>query len=509
MQEKKTDSSKRSLKGMMLVAIISLVSVAPVFLSHYIPCVDMPQHSGQVAAFEAMQHSANYPWSTWFTTHWFTPYLLGYLLMIGFSHLTNIVMASKIVVALALWGLPMSTALLLREVGNDPRLGFLTLPTLYGFTFSFGFLNFLIAIPIGLLFMAWLVRYQNNSNRLGFLVAAIGINLLFFCHVIIWGLFFGIALVFIWSKTSTWKVFLQRIAPLLSSLPLVLFWFVDKLLGTEIHGGGVGVTNFPLGWWRIDIFPLLIGSNRAVFNTGFGVFLLAAPWMLGYRLRATLSNLFPLLCCSLILFLGPHALFGISYIYERFAPLFIPFYLFALQPGHNSESTKSLSDPVWLGTLAFLVVFILNEVVLMSGFAAETADFHAVLTKMQPGQRTLSMVFMRNSLFSSAPVYLHFPLWYQATKDGLVDYNFGTGFMMLLQFNSNNVPANISGFEWNPQSFDWKRTQGYRYHYFMVRAPFNLDRFIFRSNICHIRLLTHAGTWWVYEQVAPTDSCPN
>jgi hypothetical protein len=58
-------------------------------------------------------------------------------------------------------------------------------------------------------------------------------------------------------------------------------------------------------------------------------------------------------------------------------------------------------------------------------FAKETASFDEVLAATKPGYRALGLILYDESpAFMGFSVYGNFPVWYQAEKHGLVDYNF-------------------------------------------------------------------------------------
>src|SRR5690348_6995364 len=140
--------SKRS-QNVLLVAIVSALATIPVWLPAFPPMTDLPQHAAQVAMLREMSQPA-FPYRHLFEINWFTPYLVGYLLVYAFTGILGIVVACKLVVSLAIAGIPIATAVLILETGGDSRWALLSVPAMYGFDFQWGFLNFLVAVPLGL-----------------------------------------------------------------------------------------------------------------------------------------------------------------------------------------------------------------------------------------------------------------------------------------------------------------------------------------------------------------------
>src|SRR5690606_13941411 len=146
------------------LALASALATTPVWMVTFPPMVDLPQHAAQVALLSEVGNP-DFPLGSLFELNWFTPYLLGYLLIHALTLLIGLVPAVKTVVALALAALPLTTALLLRETGADTRWALLVIPTLYGFTYQWGLLNFLVAAPVGLVFLAIAIRHSRHPTR--------------------------------------------------------------------------------------------------------------------------------------------------------------------------------------------------------------------------------------------------------------------------------------------------------------------------------------------------------
>jgi hypothetical protein len=98
--------------------------------------------------------------------------------------------------------------------------------------------------------------------------------------------------------------------------------------------------------------------------------------------------------------------------------------------------------------------------------------------------------------------YWHFPLWYQAEKDGFVDFN-AAGFLpQVVRYRADRMPTWFAGprFEWqHADTFDWARHQGETYRYFFVRTTEPLRHDYFPTGRCAPVLLKSAGKWSLFE----------
>jgi hypothetical protein len=137
-------------------------------------------------------------------------------------------------------------------------------------------------------------------------------------------------------------------------------------------------------------------------------------------------------------------------------------------------------------------------------FNSEIKGFPEILASMEPGQRVLSLIFDRHDPAAIAPVFLHFPAWYSAQKQGVVDVNFALFNVEPVTYRRENPPAVKLGFEWNPEKFDWRANHGELYRYFLVRTPPDLHyedikEFLFKGATCPISLRYRENGWWLYE----------
>lgn len=499
-----------------------LLSGLPVWLPHFPPMVDLPQHAAQVSLL-LNRNTADFPFTDLFELHLFTPYLLGYGLIYAVAPLLGIVAACKLIIWLALASFALSTRFFLRQAGADPYWAWLTFPVLYGFTYQWGLLIFLVAAPLGILFLGLVWRQKAQPDLRSALLITLILYALFFCHALVLGFFSLIALAYWLFSTSRLRDFIKCAWPLLALAPLVLTWLVV----TSQHP----LANFPIGWdlswthtvddyyvyiaswanqqdpgWgRINgFFPRLLGVRPDMIATLFGMLLFALPFLAGGRISRTRVRLVPVAAITLVLLLLPTFLLGNMYTFQRFTYLAMPLFLVMIDAAiisNKLQNTLRLLAPL----LAFGWIGFMSSHALQ--FNKDADGFDTVLSQMEPGKRALSFVFRRDDSYSIAPTFLHFPAWYSATHAGVSDPSFAVTFVQPVAYKPAHIPkAKFEGFEWNPQWFDWQVHEGYKYDYFIVRAPVDVGNRLFRTARCRIALTAQAGEWWLYRKEPGCDS---
>lgn len=507
-----------SRASIWILLATSVLAVLPVWIPAYPPMADLPQHAAQIALLRDLQNP-HFAYAALFRLNWFTPYLFGYLLIYVLTPLFGIVAACKLAVSLFVVGLPLSTALLLRSVDIDVFWAILCIPCAYGFAYQWGFLNFLIAAPLGIVFL-WLVMRSSTTPTLRtaalFSGSAIG---LFFCHALICA-FFGIcAVVCVVAETRSLKTTVMRVLPLTAVLPIALLWVRRTLsnpaarrpitwdlnwhntvesyyasLNQELH--------LPYaGWGRISgFFPRLLGVVPSWPYVFMGATLFLLPFCAGMRPNKRPATWVPFLLCVVVLLWCPHAVFGTEFVYQRFTMFIVPLFLLLLR---ETPVSPKIALAVRSMALVLVVALIGSAAQRAAAFSRETRGFQEALSLMQPGQRVLSLAFDHEDRVSIAPTFLHFPSWYAAQKQGVVDPSAAMMHPELVVYGEGETPeAVLWDFEWDPEEFNWSDYSGEQYRYFVVRSKVDVGPALFSQASCSVSLRLHQEEWWLYERAA-------
>ena len=108
------------------------------------------------------------------------------------------------------------------------------------------------------------------------------------------------------------------------------------------------------------------------------------------------------------------------------------------------------------------------------------------------------MVFGNTTPLFAAPVYLHFPVWYQSRHLGIVDFNFADFFSQMARYRKDAGPRITDDLGWYPTEFQWSANGGDSYDYFIVKSRLDISSEIFKEKRGAVQLVIHSGPWWLY-----------
>jgi hypothetical protein len=377
-------------------------------------------------------------------------------------------------------------------------------------------LNFLVAAPLGLVFVWLMLRQARRATTAGAIALAAMIVVLFFCHALICVFFGFIAGCILLASGKSIPSAVLRVLPLTAVLPAVLLWTLRAttqriaMWPSEWDLNWVTTSdpyyNFIARWTMTDgwgwgrtagFFPRLLGAQPGVLSTLFGVAIFALPFLARQRVTRRLTIWLPFVVCVAVLLVGPGFFYGTDFIFQRFTVFALPLFLILLEP-RPGRATPSWTWPACAALVAgWITVVSMNAI----AYEAEAAGFDEILARMEPGQRALSFAFERDSEGTIAPPFLHFPAWYSAVKRGVVDPSGAASMATPVLYRPDRRPvARPLGFEWMPAMFDWPLFRGEQYRYFIARAPIDFGPWMFRHATCNTRLVYHVNHWWLYEK---------
>ncbi|WP_157264634.1 hypothetical protein [Azohydromonas aeria] len=483
-----------------------------VWIAHYPPLGDVPQHAAQVAlALDLLQGQSR--WDQVVTFNFFTPYLIGYGLMGLFAQVMSMASAVKLVLSLSVLGFFWAASTLRRRFEAPAFLDWLLLAGFFGFAFKWGFVTFLLAAPIGIFFILKSLDFvEDSSIRRGMVLALIGV-LLFFSHGLVFVACVGIGFCYAVLGISSWRMAVVRLLPfvMLGILTLIYLRF-----SRDVAAQTTEAQPFVLEWTPRRVVRFFRyqwdTALRARLMPGYVLNCLAyalfylTPFLMGMRLRLTLRRAIPFAVMLVIGMVAPHTAMTTGFIYERFALFLMPFYVLLFAPADGPL-------PAWHERMRLLVLLAVPTILLAMTasrswgyfkFNREIRDFREVMSVIPPQQRVLSLIMDKYSRAADNPhTYLHFPAWYQAEKRGFVDANFAQWLPQIVRFRPGEARVQ-SPFEWKPYRFDWVKHRGEQYDYFVFRSVSRMFP-TFQGVPCEIRLVASAGPWAVYHR--RPDSC--
>ena len=478
------------IERMAFVATVVFAG-ATFWFSPRLPMTDLAQHAGQVAAWRDLLLGTS-KWQPLLYLNYFTPYLVGYGLALLLSFILPVSAALTLLLTLAYYGFVAACVALRQRLGSDRRLDWLFIPGVFGYAYAWGLYTFLIAAPLGVLFVLLAHRYADRPTP------ALGI-VLFLADL---ALFFSHGLVFLFANCIGGAFLLlrcRRLARLLhcpmwrpaccassmrwsacASKPTRPASLLDITWDWDL--GRLNFLIFSMGW------P--VGGIEADWNFGPLLLLaLAAPWVLGARPnRLEPTALIPLLVTLLAWALVPLAAVSTWFLYQRFAVFLLPFYALIFR-APDPAAAGGVLRLIWLPVLCWAFLAVHAERLL--AFATESAAFDEVLAVTQPGHRALGLILDPASAASgSITAYAHFPMWYQVEKRGFVDFNFAGFLPQIVRYRPEHVPPAFADrvWAWRPaKEFVWTQYQAGIYRYFFVRRKGGLAAGLFPDRAMRAR----------------------
>lgn len=474
------------------------------WISHYPAMADLPQHAAQVTALRELL-SGSSSWADVLRINLFTPYLIGYAFALPLSYVLPIPDVLKLLLSFSFYSFVGAHLLLRRHFSADPRLDWLAIPGFFGFAYLWGFFTFLLAAPLCLVLIVIADRHARDPTiSRGMLVLLVGVTI-FFSHglVFLFAGLIGASICLLRPASRAAKA--KALAPF---IPLAVICLVYVTVTSSQEAGIPDGPTAAEWWdWRLRAFvPALVFGIMPSLG-GFLVALLGAVVLLLSPLLArSVWNrqdpivLIPLGTLALVWLCMPDHVMRISFVYHRFAlfifPLFAIIFRAPAGSGDRQVDRRSIATHVFLAAICWASI-------LMHGSRAaalehERFDFDRVRAVMEPARRALYIrMGEHESSASSRLAYLHYGLWYQAENRGLVDYNFAWAPSQVVRYRVEHLPA-VSR-QWRATDFDWKRDEGWRYQYLIVRHSAPLQDAPFEMNGCPLRHLRSSGNWSVFE----------
>lgn len=481
-----------------LFVLCCILSAAPLLLSHYPPMIDVPQHAAQIATLNNLSNP-DFSYKDLYFLEWKRPYLGGYMVLWALSKLFPILTALKVLLAITVITIPLCASRLRAHFHGNPAWDWLLLPISYGFAFQWGFFNFIVGVPIVLLFLLSAFRFADAPTRRGGIWLALFANTLLFIHLLVAAFSCGLACIFIVAGHNRLKQKLLVMLPCISIVPTVVVymfgWVTSSQQAIEKGPWGLGLYRFS----EIPACAVGLTPNNPL-HAVFGVAILALPFLLGARFSRDRRRLAVFATYLAWMLFGPNYIWGNYFTYNRFSLFFIPMLLLALEqaPAHSALTENFRKALHAISVLAPVCVLLILSIEFAS-FDLETRSFQETTAAMEPGKRTLGLIVDKQSRsFGGMPMYIHYASWYQAEHDGVADFSFSLFGLLVSYKPEADIPVH-RGFEWRADTFDWERNKGWLYDYFIVRLPQDASDYFFAKADCPVTLVAHHDEWWLYQ----------
>ncbi len=479
-----------------LFAATVCMMAAILWLTPRLPLIDLPQHAAQVALWRDLL-LGNSPWAGLVHINLLTPYLIGYGLMLPLSFVMPVEAAARLVLVAALVGQIGACILLRRALGGDRRLDWLFVFGSFGFAWQWGFLTFLVAAPLGLVFL-WAALRHAREPRLDTAVVAIALGLaLLLSHGLVFLAFVAIGGLLVLSKARSWF----RANPLVALLPYATLGgacLLFRLLSAQQEGAfhhdeviyGIETWYRPIAAFVFQAGMELDGQQGVLACVAAALFI---PIVLGSAFNGRESALIAAGLALVFLALPTYA-FQTGFLFERFALFVMPFYAFQFRAVPSISARRDAAGLAFAVGASWLLLGM--EAMRLVAFAQESRPFETVLAAAEPGHRALGLIFDRDSPSAhNSFAYMHYASWYQADKHGFVDFNFAFFPPQVVRFRPAMTPPVRSMSARSSAIFDWNRTGADAYTYFFVRGDADDVATVERKSRCGLDTVAADGSW--------------
>ncbi len=512
-------------------AVVALAS--PLAQVNWLPFVDYPQHLGTIAAI----HGQGSPlFDRYFVVEYArTQYLLLYVLGDALAGPFGVEGAGRITAILSIASLPLAVASYLRAHGRPAILGALAAPiAMHAYVF-WGFLNYAAGMALGIATLAahmHLIRRPDAMRTGGFAIAAV---LTFYAHAQLYA-WMGLACVVqlavlapVIGRGRALRALGLSALGALPSIAATLFWLHQSGViergeagGRSGHAAAVAAEGGGPSFAPVaDTVRNWLSHSFDVYRDGSGVHVAVAFFfvasivlmMRGFgdaapsREEANLRSLAPewvfVLTVALYLF-GPFSYRLIEPISHRFLPLAI-----ALVPVLGPRGPLSFRRALAIAPL-LIALAITTAQVHASRFSEtdrEMGELDIALSRTEPGDRLLGLIFDPNSAVVPLPIYLHAHQYYQARVGGLACFSFVEFPKSPVQYAEGAAPPPFPPrFEWTPQRYD-DSVWGEAFDYWLVRHEPGRDapRSMFRHAAHAPELMYEGNRWSLFHRARPSD----
>jgi hypothetical protein len=474
-----------------LLLIVLLAASVP-WLSYLPPGVDLPQHAAQLRLLSDLL-LGRASLSSDLYVNWSTPYWAAYGVGTLFAVVTDSVTAIKLLLSLVV----VSTAAVWyswsRKTHTPKWLNIFVLIGLFGPAWQWGFLTFLVAVPLSLYLILRCIHLDNSRNHI--LPLTLLFCLLFVSHVLVYVFtLLACAGSIVVNARFDRQTKLRTIVGIGLSVPLCAAWLVVGMQ-TEMQMTAlptrwdIGLQRLPrLAYGMFEFFP-------SVTATVLGLVTLLIPFALGGRFANDPARIVPLAVLTLFLLFLPSTLLGNYFTFERFS-VFLPMLLAVAMRFETSTRNEFVAIA---GACAIATCSIAIAAMDARRYAPEASAFVEVSKKLQDG-KVLSMMMERDIPDRQRPPsQLHWGVWIQAMRGNWTDFNFAWFVPMVIRFHAKDRPTVDGNFVWAPERLDWEHHKASKYKYIVMNSSVDLTEQLVKTCPCSVALLARDGRVAVYE----------
>jgi hypothetical protein len=471
-----TSFPRWSLRDALLL-FLGIAATAPAWIVRHPPLEDLPTHLAILRVVHSFSDPAYGLKEDFQLNLLHTQYLLYYVFASILAYVLGVMKANIAMMCLYLGGTILAMRELLRALRKDERLAIFTMPLLVNVMFLFGFLPFLLGIPVCLLGLSAAIRHiEKATPRTAAILGSIAF-LLFLTHLFPFALFgFGFIALFPWTKPREW---LRTGLPLLPALALVLLWMISS---ETAHKSLAGLSGPAEGAARLDVAierTLQWTVNIFQDTTDEFYFILTALVALGAvalaqgdpdpsKRMSRRYAIVPIVCVVLYFTTGEYV--GDVWLFaQRFPTLAlvtgIP--LLRMPTGGRGLLVTVAACAVGIGSIVNVCKHFIDFE------RDEVGDFDEALDHMEPRRRVAGLIYDKGSRIVNLAPFLHFVSYYQAEKGGVAQFSNANIQYSPFHFKPDRLPPEGQParlrWEWTPEAVTSDELYPY-YDYVLTRG---------------------------------------
>jgi hypothetical protein len=496
----------------ILFLLMLVATAVPIWMFRVVPMQDIWQHLALVDVI----HNYNAPGSI-FSDFFLLPdtpkpNLLYYYGTHLLTFLTgDLEVSNKVVLTIYAIALPVSYLYFLQSFAKSRWLAFFVFPFVYNAMFAYGFVSFLLAIPLAFFALGAYRRFAvSPDSRNGFrsgVIAALLLVLSFFTHAHIF-----LLICFLWSLLflmhvdgGVWGA-LRRLAPFAPAMIFFLPWFfvyfvehtpstsgmnfgsLDRFFGGKFYRPSqiIGSFFFYVGdYFRREtddaLFVGLMLTAMTFLMLRRGVVI---PQGASRKLRFYDLEILTLLVAASVLLLPQHieAQSIVSLRHILFA-LLLFFGWF-----HFEDAPRRVAIPAILILVGLHAGGLANVVRGFSDFEQEMDGYPALFDRVEGGKRLLKVTYNQESRVVNHGAYWHMHFFHTFLKGGVSDLQFAEYPHNPIQYRPGMVPPNTG--------VEFFKHPAWRYYDYILLRKSSLPNL--KTVKSHLELIAENDDWMMH-----------
>ena len=506
----------------LLVALLvaGLLCAVPLWSARTLPLMDLPQHLATVRILRDL-HTPGWNLDAYYQLDLArTQYVGWYAAAVALSQLVSIETAARLLLTLYVVAVPFAVAAFLRAHRRDAVLAVLAAPLALNQSLWMGFVNYVSAIPLVLVWLAAVQRQLDEPRRRGWVALCVLPIAVWYLHA--QALLHGAGLVVATVAMHEHGLRSRRGRQVLATMAPVLLLFgawaaVSVVLASggawQASRAGHNVTD-PLPRWMelgevLREFPYQFGclyrdradshlnAVLAVVGLGLALFSWRQRGLTQERKRVSWT---------------PEVLAGLSLLLYFVLPTRYR-WIYSL-----NTRTLSLTALLLLGTFArwplprrwtlaaglglASVACVLHSQ-RFAEFSHKAENARRLIAEIPAGQRGIGLIYRATSGLTSLEPYLHFAQYAVLEHGGMADFSFANFPQSPVTFRPPGPPVLPPRFEKSPDKFSLA-TQGAYYDWFLVRlAGDDLPPALQSQLGKRVQMVRRRADWVLLQKIQP------